>query len=104
MTEGEKQRVIGLDQNRKENSMIMATPHSRTAPSFAELLTRSRRYSNTRGSALDHGFNEQALLRYANGAVSDDERKHAEQIVLRNDWSCQFVVRHIKHRRERVAE
>jgi len=55
----------------------------------------------TRPRPLDYGIDETALIRYADGAVSDDgERALVEHFVLRDEWCHQFVVNRVKQRRK----
>jgi len=71
---------------------------------FLTTAIRQGRASETRGYALDHGVDETALVRYANGAVCDEERRDIEAVVSRNRWSREYVVDLVKSKRKnRVA-
>lgn len=80
--------------------MQAATPLRRAAPTtedFVNLFTHDPRSMRT--YALDHGVNEQALVRYTNGALSDDERETVIGMVARCKWAHEFVVALVKQRR-----
>jgi hypothetical protein len=49
--------------------------------------------------ALDHGVDEVALVRYANGAVSVYERREIQGVISRNEWARNFVIDHVKRQR-----
>ena len=89
--------------------MRLATPSAPTAPTtmptrFEELVdtaTRGRDYRQTRSFALDHGFDETALVQYATGAVAMYERKEIEAMITKCEWARRFVVEHIKKKRQK---
>jgi hypothetical protein len=55
----------------------------------------------TRGYSLDHGVDEEALVRYANGAVSVSEREEIQALIGRCAWARQFVIANIKQQRRK---
>jgi len=73
--------------------------------SFETLLSKAARrrqhVRSTRSYALDHGFDEQALVRYASGACGMYERSEIEALIGRCEWARQFVVKWIKQQRRR---
>jgi hypothetical protein len=56
----------------------------------------------TRECALDLGVDEMALLRYASGAVSTYERQEIQNVLVRNEWAMNYVVRAVKDRRKQA--
>lgn len=57
----------------------------------------------TRHYAHERGVDEAALIRYANGAVSNYERAEIAAIISRNEWARDFVVQEIKQKRKSAA-
>ena len=73
-----------------------------TFPEFLDhLLVGGER--GTRSYALDHGVDETALIRYANGAVSAYERAEITAVISRNAWAKDFVVQVVKQKRKQQA-
>lgn len=84
--------------------LLTATPETPTAtPSFPALLEEAmRRVSSARSRrqySLDHGVDETALIRYANGAVSTYERQEIQGVLSKCDWARNYVVNLVKNRR-----
>lgn len=82
--------------------LLTATPET---PSFPALLMEAAKFGTSVRSrkqyALDHGVDETALIRYANGAVSVYERREIESVLSRCDWARNFVVDLVKNRRRK---
>jgi hypothetical protein len=97
--------------NHKENSVITAIPAAFAAPKtttptdFDNLLMDAMKLRGSRNHALDLGVTQEALFRYADGAVFDEgERQAIEHVVARCEWSRSLVVERVKSRRKkRVA-
>lgn len=68
-------------------------------PTFLNTIMANGGTRATRGYSLDHGVDEEALVRYANGAVSVSEREEIEALIGRCAWARQTVVEYIKHKR-----
>lgn len=77
-------------------------PLPTTSPrSFAALLTEAVASRRDRACALNHGVDESALLRYANGAVSvSSARESITHVVGFNQWSRERVVHYVKRKRK----
>jgi hypothetical protein len=56
---------------------------------------------DTRDHALSLGVDETALIRYADGAVCDEERHVLTGVLAKNRWALQYVSNYIKQRNER---
>ena len=85
--------------------MLTATPAAAAATSvtFPELVTESiaSGVRDARTYALDFGVDEEALVRYANRALCDEERQSIQRIIARNKWAREFVVNHVKRKRKK---
>ena len=85
-------------------SLLKATAapatHSLTFPEFLDYVMRGGE-RGTRSYSLDHGIDETALIRYANGAVSTYERQEIQEIISRCAWAREFVVNIVKQKRKR---
>jgi hypothetical protein len=82
--------------------MPVATPTRCAAPNpttFEDLLTRAARTTSLRTYALDYGVDDEALVRYTSGAVSDEERVTIEHVIGRCAWAQERVVALVKKRR-----
>lgn len=87
--------------------MILAMPAAPSAPTtrsqFETLLTNAFSLRGSKQHALDCGVTQEALIRYADGAVFDDgERAHIESVVSRNEWSRKIVVERVKSKRKKL--
>lgn len=80
--------------------MLIATPAA-TSVTFPELVTESSGMRDARTYALDFGVDEEALVRYANGAFCDEERQSIQRVIARNKWAMEFVVNHVKRKRKK---
>lgn len=69
--------------------------------SFPTLLNLAMITRDTREHALHLGIDETALIRYADGAVCDEEHRFLTGILAKNRWALDFVVNHIKQRNQR---
>ncbi|MHC4180280.1 MAG: hypothetical protein ACYSWU_22475 [Planctomycetota bacterium] len=80
----------------------VATPasHSLTFPEFLDYLMKGAT-RGTRSYALDHGVDEPALIRYANGAVTVYEREEIQDVLSRCAWARDYVVNYVKWKRTR---
>jgi len=78
-----------------------ATPTIATMdfPTFLTEIMANGGTRATRGYSLDHGVDEEALVRYANGAVSVSEREEIEGVIGRCAWARLTVDKYIKHKR-----
>ena len=63
------------------------------------MLNHAARQSGTRTYALDHGVDEETLVRYANGVISDGERVTVEGVIGRCSWAREFVIDRVKRRK-----
>jgi hypothetical protein len=85
--------------------MPVATPLSRAAtqsPTFETLVNRAALHMGSRPYALDHGVDEQALIRYADGALSVSERDSVAGLLARCSWARKFVVGRVKKHRWKI--
>lgn len=87
--------------------MILAMPAAPAAPTtrsqFETLVSNASQLRGCKQHALDHGVTEEALIRYADGAVFDDgERAFLERFISRNDWSRRVVVERVKSKRKKL--
>jgi len=80
--------------------MPVATPTLRAATEeFESLLARAANHRGTRSQSLDHDIDEQALVRYSDGAVSVGERQVVQEFLSCCSWAHKFVVGRVKRRR-----
>jgi len=80
--------------------MIVATPSQPAAhKSFEMLLSDALTRGRTETFALDHGVDHEALIRYANGAVSVYERAQINYVLARCERSRRTVVDLVRERR-----
>ena len=70
-------------------------------PTFLTEIMANGGTRATRDYSLDHGVDEEALVRYANGAVSVFEREEIEGLIGRCAWARQIVVDTIKWKRKK---
>lgn len=87
--------------------MFLAMPAAPTAPTtrsdFEILLNNAFSLRGSKQHALDRGITHEALIRYADGAVFDDEeRRFLESVISRNDWSRNVVVERVKSKRKKL--
>jgi len=82
--------------------LTTATPTTESSfPKFlADASAYNQRVLSGKSYAHDHGVDETALLRYANGAVSVYERREIEEVVARCAWALDWVVNYVKNKRE----
>jgi hypothetical protein len=97
-------RPFNHEQKDETIMLLTATPETPTAaPTFPALLEEAMRQSSSARSrrqySLDHGIDETALIRYANGAVSTYERREIEGVLTKCDWARNYVVDLVKNRR-----
>ena len=83
--------------------MLTTLPVTATTVSFPMLVTASitSGVRDARTYALDYGVDEEALIRYANGAFCDEERQTIQGVIARNKWARNFVVNHVKRKRKK---
>jgi hypothetical protein len=67
--------------------------------SFESLLARAANRRSSRPHSLDHGVDEQALVRYSDGAVSVGERQIIQAVLSQCSWAHKFVIGRVKRRR-----
>lgn len=94
--------AINTTNNTRFLMLTTATATPANEMSFPEFLEEAL----SRGSpvrhkqySLDHGVDETALIRYANGAVSTYERSEVEAVLTKCDWARDFVVNLVKNKR-----
>ena len=83
-----------------------ATPSVATMdfPTFLNTVMLHGGLRNTKDYALDHGVDEAALVRFANGAASVYEHETIQRVVNNCEWARGFITSYIKsRRRKRVA-
>lgn len=79
-----------------------AAPTSPTSSvSFPELLHLAQTARDTRDYALNLGIDESALVRYADGAVCDEEHRIITGVLAKNRWSLDFLKSYLDQKRRR---
>jgi hypothetical protein len=77
-----------------------ATPVAPSSPvSFETLLNLAFTTRDTRDYAEQHGVDETALVRFADGAVCDEEHRRITAVLAKNAWSLSFLSNLLKRRR-----
>jgi len=66
---------------------------------FDRAVTRLSAWRNSREYALELGVDEEALERYATGAISMYERSEIEPILVKCQWAMNYVARLAKAQR-----
>lgn len=81
--------------------MILATPAPTMSPSqFNTLVAAAHAELDSKDYALDLGVTQEALFRYADGAVFDEEeRGFLTGMIAKNKWCMSVVVNRVKRRR-----
>lgn len=80
---------------------VAASPAPTTRVSFPELLNLAMTARDTRDHALDFGVDETALIRFADGAVCDEEHRKITGVLAKNNWALSFVSNYLKQKRRR---